>query len=267
MSKTTVLKIAVSLLSTILMPLGAFADVPEGYMPVDYIEKNGAQYIDSGVKPSGSTTLEMKLWTPVLERNCYMYGALKAWQDCSFATYVSKNSGSLNVVVGRSYFGGLKYNANRVCIVRHEPTALSCNGTRLKSWAAEEFETPVNLLLLAMQTPNGVSKHDMAADGTRLYYAKIWDGDTLIRDLVPVVRAADGVPGLYDLAEGGFYSSANVEEEGFRAGFENIVHVDVTNMDRPKPSVALQASAVGAEMFSWTRRGISSGFETIAETG
>ena len=41
----------------------------------------------------------------------------------------------------------------------------------------------------------------------KLYSARIYEGNTLIRNLVAYVRPEDGVAGLYDTVDGGFYSS------------------------------------------------------------
>ena len=41
----------------------------------------------------------------------------------------------------------------------------------------------------------------------RLYYVKIWDNDTLVRDFIPSYRVSDGEIGLYDLVNDEFYSN------------------------------------------------------------
>lgn len=43
----------------------------------------------------------------------------------------------------------------------------------------------------------------------RVYGLKLWDGDTLVRNFIPVRRRSDGVIGMYDLVERKFYTSPN----------------------------------------------------------
>lgn len=43
----------------------------------------------------------------------------------------------------------------------------------------------------------------------RVYGLKLWDGDTLVRNFIPVRRRSDGVIGMYDLIGRKFYTSPN----------------------------------------------------------
>ena len=44
--------------------------------------------------------------------------------------------------------------------------------------------------------------------GIRMCYFKLYDGDNLVRDLVPCYRKADDVIGMYDLVTGTFFTSS-----------------------------------------------------------
>ena len=53
---------------------------------------------------------------------------------------------------------------------------------------------------------------DTYATKGRLYSAQIYDGNTLIHNLIPYIRTDDDVAGLYDTLNGGFYASqSNVQ--------------------------------------------------------
>ena len=43
-------------------------------------------------------------------------------------------------------------------------------------------------------------------NGAKIYYCKIWNGDTLVRDLIPCYRNNDSVVGMYDLVNNVFYT-------------------------------------------------------------
>ena len=44
------------------------------------------------------------------------------------------------------------------------------------------------------------------------YYVKIYDGETLIRDMIPCYRKSDNKPGMYDTVNGTFYTNAGTGE-------------------------------------------------------
>lgn len=66
------------------------------------------------------------------------------------------------------------------------------------------FESPSNLLLFAMGNANGVPS---SYSKCRIHSMKCYDNRTLIRDLVPMLRIEDGVPGMYDKVNKVFYTN------------------------------------------------------------
>ena len=69
------------------------------------------------------------------------------------------------------------------------------------------FSAPVTLTLLALNRPDEV----LNAGATRLYSAKIWDNDILIRDYVPC-KNSNGEIGLYDFVNNQFYGNSGTGE-------------------------------------------------------
>jgi hypothetical protein len=59
------------------------------------------------------------------------------------------------------------------------------------------------------------------ASNARIYACKIWDGNNLVRDFVPVERDSDGVLGMIDLISGAFY--VNAGSGAFTAGPDSSV--------------------------------------------
>ena len=53
------------------------------------------------------------------------------------------------------------------------------------------------------------------AGNSRIYKVKIWDGNLLIRNMVPCYRKNDSVAGMYDLANGVFYTNAGSGTFGY----------------------------------------------------
>ena len=95
-----------------------------------------------------------------------------------------------------------------------EKNAVRINGNNVKKFVKENTSTEVtptpgstspSTNLLIAKYP-GRTDLDIAAD---VYYVKIYEGSTLIRDFVPVMRKRDSVYGMLDQVTGRFYASAS----------------------------------------------------------
>lgn len=95
-----------------------------------------------------------------------------------------------------------------------ETNAVRINGNNVKKFVKENTSTEVtptpgsispSTNLLIAKYP-GRTDLDIAAD---VYYVKIYEGSTLIRDFVPVMRKSDSVYGMLDQVTGKFYASAS----------------------------------------------------------
>jgi hypothetical protein len=69
--------------------------------------------------------------------------------------------------------------------------------------AATTFNTHYPMYLFALNSAGDVSQKG----AVRMWYFKIWQGSTLVRDFVPCYRKADGLGGLFDLVEMKFYEN------------------------------------------------------------
>ena len=224
---------------------------------VDYVMTDGSQYIDTGIKPDGTTTLEMKIYAPRTSSDVYFYGVAASWISKAFACYRVKNGDSVCVVSGARQSSAISIGTGPTYVIRHEPGAFFCNGVRLTSGLDTNFQAEDNLLLFGLSY--GGECLQMPPAGWRIYSAKIWQGETLVRDYIPLVQ--DGVAGLYDLEEGRFYAGA-----GAVGGFLPPVDVVIDGEDRPRVAVPLTASVPGQAgcAFRWVRVGNPD--VTVAET-
>lgn len=172
---------------------------------IDYIESTGTQYINTGVLGGTNIDFEVKF-----QRN----GSLSGWGHLvgainsdsslmqifgirSWAEILSrKGSGSIQYD-SISFSQGVDYTVSMI------GSDLKINGTTVRTLPVSSFTTPCPLYIFAADynnTPNSI------LPSTRLYYAKIWDNGTLVRDFVPAVE--NGHAGLYDAVTGQFYSNA-----------------------------------------------------------
>ena len=183
--------------------------LPEGYTAVDYIQNTVTAfkqyYFDTGVIATQNTAVEAKYSATLLHRNGYfLFGSRVSVNTSRFFCYLDSNSGGRNIFAyghgsAESNVGVLndqiiicKYSADGV-------VKMDENGNVLKTAnvaPSNDFTTSHSLLLCQCWHNNDVSQNrDFMGN---IYYAKIYDGENLVRDFKPCLDA-EGVPCLYDL--------------------------------------------------------------------
>lgn len=80
---------------------------------------------------------------------------------------------------------------------------ISMDGSTVLTMGASTFSVPHNLALFANNRAGGIQEKTTMA----LYYCRIYDGNTIIRDYIPC-KNAGGAVGLYDLIGQKFYGNA-----------------------------------------------------------
>ena len=76
-------------------------------------------------------------------------------------------------------------------------------GTIWTASGVSAFQTPTNVCLGAVNRSGVVSEKFVG----RMYYCKVWENGTLIRDFIPILRDSGDV-GMYDLVQHKFYGNA-----------------------------------------------------------
>ncbi|MBQ7245033.1 MAG: hypothetical protein IJS34_01530, partial [Alphaproteobacteria bacterium] len=181
---------------------GHAATLPAGYTELEYIESTGTQYIDTGVKLTSSHTVEIKFNTPTAY-HMFLYGGRISNESEYYGLYLDS---SVKIQQG---FGGTKptYDvsnfSNLDIIYKNDKGTISWNGTELGTISGT-FGGTYNAYLFAINQAG--SAHSYTYTG-KIYYAKIWDNNTLVQDLVPA-KNASGVIGMYDTVSGAFFTNA-----------------------------------------------------------
>lgn len=191
------------------------AGLPAEYTPVEFVETEGNQYIDTEYYPGPNTIFEGDVLMAgkfVSSDNGTMFGA-----DGFAANFANNNSDRILVWCGPSgmgvndVYGANAYNGERVKLGFDSTTATFTYGGVTR----QDCRVPVATLALpfciggyAKQAGQSPTVSPFKCFRMRIYGWKIWTGDTLERDYVPCVRNADDVPGLYDLQTGVFKPSA-----------------------------------------------------------
>lgn len=170
--------------------------LPEGYAEVQYIQSTGTQYVDTGFKPKQDSRVLIKLSTSETGSHT-VFGADIDWVDNGFAlgvgfTYYGKETGTISGLNNGSPHE-VDFNKN----------IISMDGSTVLTMGASTFSVPHNLALFANNRAGGIQEKTTMA----LYYCRIYDGNTIIRDYIPC-KNAGGAVGLYDLIGQKFYGNA-----------------------------------------------------------
>lgn len=170
--------------------------LPEGYAEVQYIQSSGTQYVDTGFKPNQDSRVLIKLSTSETGSHT-VFGADIDWVDNGFAlgvgfTHYGKETGTISGLNNGSPHE-VDFNKN----------IISMDGSTVLTMGASTFSVPHNLALFANNRAGGIQEKTTMA----LYYCRIYDGNTIIRDYIPC-KNAGGAVGLYDLIGQKFYGNA-----------------------------------------------------------
>lgn len=170
--------------------------LPEGYAEVQYTQSTGTQYVDTGFKPNQDSRVLIKLSTSETGSHT-VFGADIDWVDNGFAlgvgfTHYGKETGTISGLNNGSPHE-VDFNKN----------IISMDGSTVLTMGASTFSVPHNLALFANNRAGGIQGKTTMA----LYYCRIYDGNTIIRDYIPC-KNAGGAVGLYDLIGQKFYGNA-----------------------------------------------------------
>ena len=191
-------------------------DVVEEYQRVEHLDFTGSQYINTGIIPTANTKVETTFKTSTNSR--WLFGSRTStsatniyavyFNSATLLWYQIRTSGDAKSV--DNYFNKISY----LTTTRSE---FILNGKTTSGFGTDALGSSTWPMYIGSVNTAG------KADGTsgrhfvgELYSFKIWDGTTLVRDFVPVVRSRDGVAGLFDLVENKFYT--NIGSGSFKTG-------------------------------------------------
>ena len=181
------------------------------FQEVEYIESTGSQYIDTGFNPNKDTSVEVVAnWSVVnntelfgARNNNVLYELLVYTAGTTYYQY-GGHSVSSSVPVGTKH----TYYANK--------NKLYCdNHLYITTTAGQNFSITKSLFLMGLNNAGSAQRLSTA----KVYSAKIWDNDTLVRNLIPcycIATVTDvngnlcqpGTIGMYDSINSDFYTNA-----------------------------------------------------------
>jgi hypothetical protein len=178
--------------------------LPEEYQELEYIQSNGTQYIDTGMKLKQNSGVELKV-SNITYGNTKLFGSRSSATSNNFSIISTSSSIVLDFQ---------NYNNNRLTVSTpiSEPITISMNNQKMQVNTSDKnigtysnFTTPGNAYIF---NGSGSFASGYSSASMRLYYCKIYDNGTLARDFIPCYRKSDNIIGLYDLVNDTFYQKA-----------------------------------------------------------
>ena len=171
------------------------------FKPAEYIEGDGASYIDTEFVPGSNTRVVCRALFANNGVTEYLFGARASSSAQRFSLYIGSakyNSG---------FYGGTKTFAADVMYT--EPITIDKNRGVI-TLAGEEsidhavttaFECPCTMTVFAVNTKGAKSAYSTA----KIYNMQIYDDDVMVRDFVPCFNCVLGEYGLFDRLNDKFY--------------------------------------------------------------
>lgn len=196
-------------------------NLPSTYQRVEYLQVHKAR-IDTGYKPNNNTKV-VCLFGNIVGTD---YGAIFGVNDTNeHGLSVAWESGNFHC---RFFSGDGSYvdtqsthpESNKVLVSiesgRQDFTVNGVTETLSNTFASQQLID--NMYLFAINNVPGGNVWGTDQQ-TRMYYLRIYESGTIVRNFVPCYRKSDDEPGLYDTVNGEFYPNANpVEGRYFTVG-------------------------------------------------
>ena len=218
---------------------GAFAkgpvmQIPLEYQQVEYIQSSGTQYINTNYYWQSEVAqiyAQLMITSQATYRSIwgneeYVNGSTSTsyfgiiphgGNNDNYSIYVGSGSpASINIPAETRVTLEANTTSDKKITVKKDGTtainAASYSGTiQTYSVATAVTNNTGKIFIFANHnsgTNGNTSTGTQTVAGMRLFRFKMWDNDRLVRDFVPCYRKLDNMIGLYDLAEGVFYTNS-----------------------------------------------------------
>lgn len=181
--------------------------VPSAYKRVEYIQSSWSQWIDTLIKATNNTKVEIKT------SNTYTSAS-------QLAIMGSRNFPKTNAFMISFYWNGWVcwdwaesqvsniLNKTSILLIDKNSSYIYNENTStydlMHTFTNATFTTPSNMILFWERQGNTVTN----LSTIKFYYCKIWENNNLIREFIPCYRKSDSVIGMWDRVNKVFYTNA-----------------------------------------------------------
>lgn len=180
--------------------------LPSEYTQVDYIESDGASYVDTNYIPNANTNINTKVYISdySLNRN-YICGAYGPNIEGRYQVTFGQVAEDANFMWCRGTYIGRMFIPEdfNLFLIKTDKSKITIKDKTIN--LTDEFIGTSNNLFLFANNSNG--NVGSLSSGVRIYYFKIYENNTVVRDFIPCYRNSDNSIGLYDLVNDVFYEN------------------------------------------------------------
>ena len=196
--------------------------LPTGYTQLEYIATTGTQYIDTGFQPTPSTVkYETTISFDDITGTRGLFGARISSPNNQAVNVFCINSSSSSAYLRLDWAdsgSSCTYSVragNKYTLLCYQNSVTINNTT--KTGTIEKSTTQLEGNFYVGNFNNGTAAPYANGMIGKIYYGRLYDNGTLMRNFIPA-KNASGVVGMYDLVEGKFYTNAGTGT--FTAGAE-----------------------------------------------
>lgn len=191
-------------------------NLPTGYTQVEYIQSTGTQYINTGFKPNNNTRAVGEFSIDATDV-CGLFGSRIAYSQDAWCVFAYGDSARTNFQDSYSTASLFEPPATTgYCKIDKNKNTTNINGYS-HTFDPAVYQLDFPMYVMAINTSNGAQVYP---GKMKLYSFKVWDNGVLVLDLIPCVSSG-GVVGLYDIANGAFYTNAGTGVFTAGAGYGN----------------------------------------------
>lgn len=162
---------------------------------LEYIESSGTQYINTGFKPNNNSAYDVKFLAKENTTYISVMGAENALKSNSFALWTNHATFANSIVQNKGWSDG-----SEPVEILFDKGIIRKDG--VESWTASgTFQCSYDCTLFAVNRAGALQDRPSSL---KIYYCKIYDNGTLIRDFIPVLDY-NGVACLFDKVKKKFY--------------------------------------------------------------
>ena len=179
----------------------AFAEdwgLPKGYTKVEYIQSTTRkEWFDIGVYSSSDLRMQGKVYATASEDDeKFVYGA-EGTAGTESTVFKITSSGSWTVRCNSTNHTGFMSGVNEIIFDIDRSRAI-LNGTTVKTYSCNDYATTARTMYI-FGTSSGLRVRTNKGDNglMRLYWFKVYSGETLVRDIIPCLDTS-GTACLFD---------------------------------------------------------------------
>ena len=183
------------------------------YIPIEYLESTGTQYIDTGVVLNSNSKIRVKFLVKEFTTSMGIFGTRGNYTSNNIS--VTYNPIERKVYVDFNNGSHSSYRITSDLSYNHTAVAESSKFARIIYSEDESIIIAQNTNICTQIYNSSKTAFLFAANSSDLpaafvgiiYFAQIYDNDVLVRDFIPVLDR-NGTPCMFDKVEGKFYYNA-----------------------------------------------------------